>query len=162
MDNSKVKFRRGNGEYLPDTITDGYISINSDNGRMFLDVGNTGEVGANRIPINGHLVGISDTPASESNKIVDIPGVMSYYEGMVVTVTFEHLNRSDISGLNICINGSPMDTVPIMLDATRQIIADDLDENVPYTFVYHNTDFYLVHGNLSSRPRWKGLTDDPV
>lgn len=154
MENPNVKFRRG-GSNLP-TVTDGYITLNSENGKMYADVE------SDRIAVAGYLFGICDTPADIVDKIVEIPGVPAYFDGLIVTVVFEHIDKLSTENLklSICYGDEPaLEEISLMVDPTTQIAGVDIEENVPYTFTYKGGQFLLVSGNLGARPKWKRLTD---
>lgn len=152
MENPKVKFRRG-GSNLPETVTDGYITLNAENGKMYADVQE------NRKAISGYLFGVSDTPSDTSVKTTEIAGVPEYFDGMIVTVVFNHLDKeiTDTLQLSIYYGEIALPAVDLMIDPTTNITASDIEEGIPYSFAYRNSVFVLISGNLGARPKWKTL-----
>lgn len=153
MENPQVKFRRG-GDNLPEN-KDGYITFNTQNGKMYADLPDS------RKAVSGYLFGVSDTPAEDYVKLVEIPGVPVYFDGLIVTVVFEHIDKvsTDTMELSIYYGDYTLNAVDLMVDPTTTITGVDIEEGVPYTFVYQNGQFLLISGNLGARPKWKHLTD---
>lgn len=152
MENPKVKFRRG-GSDLPETVTDGYITLNAENGKMYADILE------NRKAISGYLFGVSSTPADTALKIVEIPGVPEYFDGLILTVVFEHLDKemTDTLQLSVCYGDIALPATNLMIDPTTNIAAVDIEEGIPYSFAYQDGVFVLISGNLGARPKWKTL-----
>lgn len=161
MQNSPVKFRRGNSETLPDEIKDGYISSDVTTGRLYMDI-EEGEA-KKRLAVNGSLYGVSTTEAALTTKIVDIAGVSSYFEGLIVTVIFTDIDKINVAPLYLSIvhGENVLPSVALMSNADTTISGVEIEVGVPYQFVYRNGVFVLNSGNVGSRPKWKTLTQNP-
>ena len=162
LDNSNVKFRRGTKDSLPDTVTDGYISLDINEGQMYADI-KTENNTLKRVAVNGHLFGVSDTDEYTLTKYVEIPGVPSYFDGLTVTVVFNYIDKQNVENLSLSVSG--LEYIPLMADETTSLSGVDIEQGVPYTFVYRlNGDalggkFVLNQSNVNARPKWKHLSD---
>lgn len=161
MQNSPVKFRRGTREHLPESISDGYLSIDSKEGQLYADIvdGDTRK----RLAINGYLFGVCDTEAEETSKVVDIPGVPEYFDGLMVTVIFTDIDPTDSSPLYLSIvhGDTVLPAAALMSNTDTSISGVEIEPGVPYMFVWRNGYFVLNSGNVGSRPKWKTLTQNP-
>ncbi len=161
MDNSPVKFRRGTKSNLPEEITDGYISVDANEGQMYADIINGDE--QKRLAINGYLFAVCDTPEDEATKTIDIVGVPNYFNGLIVTVIFSEIDNtsSDPIRLSITSEGTVLPSVPVLSNEDTVITGVEIERGVPYMFVYRNGNFTLNSGNVGSRPKWKHISDIP-
>lgn len=158
MENIPVKFRRGDSR-LPSIVTDGYLTLNAENGKLYSDFSQT------RKAVSGYLFGVSSTPEDSTVKTVLVPGVPEYFNGLIVTVVFEHVDRLSTETLKLSIGDPDLGTAylqasDLMVDPNTPITGADIEENVPYSFTWRDGQFLLVSGNLGARPKWKRLTDN--
>lgn len=160
MENTSVKFRRG-GPVLPQEIKDGYITLDKTSGKLYADIVDEESEFSGRRAISGYLFGVSETPANESVKIVEISGIPEYFDGMVVTVVFKNVDNGSIDYMKLSVTsgGITLPAVYLMVDKNVHVCGVDIKEGVPYSFAYEDGEFTLVSGNLDPRPKWKGLTD---
>lgn len=146
MENPKVKFRRG-GSNLPETLTDGCITLDMSRGNMYVDTASI------RKAITGTLFGITDEN-SGNQKTVSIDGVSDYFDGMTITVVFRQLDKENYGDLQIGISVTCGETALPYVGAmagNSVLKVSDIEEGIPYTFVFYNGAFFI---NTGIRPKW--------
>lgn len=161
MDNSQVKFRRGYRRNLPDEISDGYMSLDTREGQMYADIVD-GET-RKRVAVNGYLFAVCDTPTDQSTKTIYLDGVPEYFNGLMVTVVFDDMDNTSSAPLRLSISSgeNTLPSIPLMSNENTVITGVEIERRVPYMFAYKDGYFTLNSGNVSSRPKWKRISDIP-
>ena len=160
MNNSVVEFRRGTKADLPDEITDGFFSINVDDGKIYLDITDGAE--SKRISIGGNLYArLASQQDYTFRKSAVVPGIHEYYDGMTVTVVFDNAGAG--SDENVMVSFNTLEYVPLYSGSLDTVTCKEITAGVPYTITYREfegmEDGFVVSSSGASRPKWKRLSD---
>lgn len=160
MENSPVRFRRGQRHNLPEQITDGYISIDTDHGQVYADIDDVD--GQKRIALNNSMFGVVETEASSTTKTVDIQGVPYYFDGLSIIVIFNEIDKTNYDPMYLSVHhgGVSLPAVPLMSTEDTTMSGADIEPGVPYMYVYRGGSFILNSGSIVSRPKWKPISSN--
>lgn len=147
MNNNYVKFRRG-GSDLPDSLSDGYVSIDVENRKLYMD---TNEA---RLLVDGSVFCV---PVSfqEGKTIVTVAGVPEYSDGLTIKILFTD-KGDDETDNNVTLSivddtlGVSLPFVPVVKSfndgSAQNLMVSDIDINRPYELVYFDGRFLTLAG----------------